>query len=401
MRQQPGLVVDKDLGDTPGLHAFVIGISQYPYLPSQNEPPRRAQFGLRSVDGPALSAWRLARMLKSPPANASWVQPLRTLRVLLLPSAADAEDPVAKAAKFDDWVGPVPDLATVRQVATAWQADCERSDREAALFYFAGHGLRLDADCLVLAGFGKDADEANPSLSGCCPLDKFMQGMFARPGQAMAREQFWFVDACRTQINPELLGQVILPERLLSIRLGDGQDLRQFGVQATGQGIAALSLPGQAGTAFGSALLNGLTGAVGKSVPWPLGVPEARAAWPVNIPDLLEAIKSQLGANPVTKGQRPGLLGAGGNGPLILHMEPPSIPIRLDVSPSRMPASVTEVKLERRNGNPAYLKNLRALKPCPYSDTVPAGYYDVQWTSAGKRCNDTWFASLASGDLLL
>jgi hypothetical protein len=398
VRTQPSLFEDRDLDGGPGLHALVIGISRYPHLPPQGGPPRGEQFGLCSVDGPALTAWRVAEKLRTLPAGAAWVRPLKSLRLLLLPSNADCAAEPALA----QWNGQVPDVITARQVAAAWQADCEASDNEVALFYFAGHGLRLDVDCLVLAGFGENASAANPSLVGCCSVESLMQGMFARRGWEMAREQFWFVDACRTPIDYERIGEVIPPERLLSRRFGDGQNLRQFGLQATAVGGAALTWPGQTGTAFGNSFLNALDGAVDRPLATPAGAVATSRPWPVNVLTLQSAIHVQLGANPVTASQKTDLLGAGGTGPLLLHSQPPEITVRFAVGPPPYrPTMLGKLRLQRLGGPPDCHRSFSQLVPHPYEDKLPAGNYEVEWDAAGQRQVDSWFASLASADLLL
>ena len=140
---------------------------------------------------------------------------------------------------------------------------------------------------------------------------------------------------------------------------------------------------------------------MGRPMTWPAGVPGAGQAWPVNVPALLDAIQLQLAANPTTAGQRPGLLGAGGNGPLILYSNPPEIPVRYGVSPPQQAVAVKDLTLQRLGGPPPHKGYFETLDPCPYSETVPAGHYEVTWKILGQPRTDVWFASLASAELLL
>ena len=104
MTADVALVFDNrlSLDGAPGLHAFITGVSDYPYL---SEPAAASRddlsaphFGLRKLASPALSAYRIARALRlwSPTLTV----PLATIRLLLSPSFDEklADRPLAKRA---------------------------------------------------------------------------------------------------------------------------------------------------------------------------------------------------------------------------------------------------------------------------------------------------------------
>lgn len=206
------LIVDNRaaMGDTPGLHALVIGIGRYPGLPEVGQQGKPHQFGLTSVDGPAVAAWRLSRTLQTPstpPAGASWRQPLKTLRLLISPTITD----LSRMPELVTTPAVLPNVAAVNATAAAWREDCERSEDEVALFYFTGHGLLHEGeDCLACADFGLSSAPGNVTLRGSFTLDSLF-GALAGPrpgGWPIARRQFWFVDACRIRTSGATEGKI-------------------------------------------------------------------------------------------------------------------------------------------------------------------------------------------------
>ena len=75
-----------ELGNSPGTHALVVGVSDYEFLPSHDKEADPV-FGLRGLASGALTAYRVAEwLLKSKDRLAA---PLATLRLLVAPSARD------------------------------------------------------------------------------------------------------------------------------------------------------------------------------------------------------------------------------------------------------------------------------------------------------------------------
>ena len=92
------LILDRrqELGDRPGLHALLIGVSDYPNLPPASDTPKPdaglPDLGLRPLSGTARSADALAQWIVANPDR--FDRPLATCRLLISPSAAElASDP--------------------------------------------------------------------------------------------------------------------------------------------------------------------------------------------------------------------------------------------------------------------------------------------------------------------
>ena len=396
------LLVDrrKEMGAAPGLHALIVGIGQYLFLPDPGAPASVAQFRLTRVNGPAVSAFRLAAQLQALPPGAALVRPLKTLRLLLAPTAADR----AAEPGLVNWNDPAPDLKTTRQAATDWRQDCQASDNEAALFFFAGHGLRFQGDdCLVLADFGEGATTDNMSLAQCVKRDRVMEAM-SGPAQgevAIARQQFWFVDACRNNVGDDRPGEVSPPVDLLPPRREDGRRQAIGGLASTASGAAAFAVDQGGGTSFGAALLKALRGALGEAAPWP---PEDHAApdlWPINVATLQQAIERHLGRDPRTSDQLPGLLGSSMSYPLVLFDARPTVDLRIRVRPPRLPTTIGSLLLQDPADATAQSRTLCPIDPNPKSFTAVAGHYLVDYVTDGKPGRKIWFASLASDELVL
>jgi hypothetical protein len=61
----PSLIVDRstELGATPGLHAIIIGVSEYQFLPGVEETPGVDFAALQKLQSSALSAWLMAQKI--------------------------------------------------------------------------------------------------------------------------------------------------------------------------------------------------------------------------------------------------------------------------------------------------------------------------------------------------
>src|SRR5262245_10801586 len=99
--------------ERPGLHALVVGVSEYGYLLSGDDPREAPahHFGLRKLTSAARAAFRVYRWLVDR-ANHLAV-PLASSRLLLSPSAAEQPE-------LSDWA-PAANLSNFETAASAWR----------------------------------------------------------------------------------------------------------------------------------------------------------------------------------------------------------------------------------------------------------------------------------------
>src|SRR6266849_9591483 len=76
----------EDVGDSPGTHALIVGISSYPYLRGGTDPRAPDDFGFGQLTSPAISAFRFGQWLSE---RAEPPVPLATCRMMLAPSEAE------------------------------------------------------------------------------------------------------------------------------------------------------------------------------------------------------------------------------------------------------------------------------------------------------------------------
>ena len=114
---------------TPVTHAFVVGVSDYPFLAGPQASDFGAAFGMAGLTSAAnsastIAAWLLEEFHK-PEA------PLATLRVLLSPAAGESLHPAVT-----DAVGaPTPATrAAVEQAFNEFKADCRQNPDNFAFF---------------------------------------------------------------------------------------------------------------------------------------------------------------------------------------------------------------------------------------------------------------------------
>ena len=110
--------------NSPGVHALIIGVSQYPFLDG-GATPVAEPWGLGQLTSAAASAHAVFEWLKTAKMSA----PLATCRVLLSPSAAANEAPLAgltDPATFDNvFAEQTDELRAQRAEYVAWRDQYE------------------------------------------------------------------------------------------------------------------------------------------------------------------------------------------------------------------------------------------------------------------------------------
>jgi hypothetical protein len=266
--------------DQPGLHAFLIGVSRYPFAAGGAQEVHET-YGIGQLSSPASTVMQIAEWLKQ--NSASLAFPLKTLTVLASPSPAEA-----MGGAFS---GILPaTLANVKAAAMQWLASAsdaaKGSERDATLFYFAGHGIQRSRgdSILLLEDF---LDPAEPTeLGHTIDVNNIYNGManFTRH-PALAKTQFYFIDACRSDL-PGLTSferQEAAP--LFRIEAGGIDDRNAPLFYASVAGRQTYGIPGSL-TLFGKDLLNCLSGSAGDK----LSLPNGMQGWFVTIGSLADAM---------------------------------------------------------------------------------------------------------------
>ncbi|GAA2264273.1 caspase family protein [Streptomyces atrovirens] len=170
----------------PSLHALVIGVGGYPFLPGG---PRH-----RVGDGPL---WEEMTQLTSPPRSAlafakwlveggrgQWTVPVGSVDLLVSCPPGDTLTASLPPAHIE------PTIENIRDAFQSWAARCAAHQDNIALLYFCGHGLQGDGQYLLASDFNRysaapftqafDFDETRLALQ-----------------QSGPRTQLYVVDACR------------------------------------------------------------------------------------------------------------------------------------------------------------------------------------------------------------
>ena len=177
----------------PGLHAILIGISDYRFLSGTDEPAGDGFAALQKLDFTALSAFKLSDKLAELDGQGRLYRPLKTVRLLIAPSPIE----IVAAPRLAGWSGAAPTWTAIRRALKEWRADVGAGREEMALFYFGGHGIRrsLEESILLAQDF---LDPDGTALEKAFRFSNVRNAMVPSPEfPDIGRDQFYFVDACR------------------------------------------------------------------------------------------------------------------------------------------------------------------------------------------------------------
>lgn len=359
------------LGDNPGVHVFIVGISDYTHLPDETAPPHPQTFKLRKLASPATSAYAFYQWLQGDAGKPRKLRlPLATCHLLLAPSPLELAD--------------CPDMANYRGATVAdvvrevrvWRRLCSvRSDAQ-AIFYFCGHGVQThDRDAvLLMQDFG---DPQSLPENGCIRFSNIFDGMAPHRLPAgedftdIAREQIYFIDACRE--SPDLLSQLrTFPGVSAFSAPLAGADERDAPVFfSTTPGEQAFGQRGKA-SIFTASLLEALKVACD-------GVtegPEGEQQWPVRARFLHRVLKHvlsrRIGGPPQRVGNLQGLVGDP-----VLHFlhEAPQIDTELAVMPEEL-TNDAEIEIQSVEDDVRVWSNA-SDQPLPYKPKLKLGIYRI------------------------
>jgi Caspase domain len=363
----PSLIVDRstELAATPGLHAIIIGVSEYQFLPGVEETPGVDFAALKKLQSSALSAWMMAQKIIALDREKRLKRPLKTLRLLLAPSALEfAKEPVLAASG-----APMPNRDAISDAVWAWRDNVSVSKEEQALFFFSGHGVgRLREESILLAEdflqpHRKDLENAfnfRNIFNGMVPSKEF---------PTMGREQFYFVDACRDK--PDALDKLETTDShdIFDPALGsyDYRVAPSYFPTATG-GVAA-GVPGEP-TFFTEALLWALDNASHDKVEI-TGIDGE--VWPITAESLKDGFEA---ANSMFHDRI--VLGEMAGDPMLCFArETPRLSLTIALKPETVHDKIDKVLLcDLQNAIDTEIS--RKAANVPWESEVSAGFYKVQ-----------------------
>lgn len=177
-----------------GLHALIIGVGDYPHLVGGRATLFAGHEGMAQLTSAPASARAFAEWLLSPEGYHHPEVPLASVRLLLSESGYFG----AKASTFKHpstgarTKVPPATLAEVKAAVGQWAGALNAGEDRRGLFFFSGHGVTAGLEqWLLLSDYGGDA--LNPS-EAAIRFNAFHAGM----GSIAAREQLYFLDACRS-----------------------------------------------------------------------------------------------------------------------------------------------------------------------------------------------------------
>jgi hypothetical protein len=358
-------LVPQDL-TAPGTHALVIGVSRYKHLADGEAPTQTAtDFDLEQLSAAARSASEVAAwLLDDVGGYRKPAAPLRSLRVLLSPQPAEQLAPTIAARAADVREASIANVEEAMEEFTK-AANTHRDN--VAIVYVAGHGVQLTKTGAVLLVDDFGAKGApTPKLRNA--LD--VAGMHASMrGNACARTQFWFVDACRQKTAvARKFEQLGLPQTF-DIPAGEVDSSPLFLASITGK--PAYARP-NGRTLFCEALLWALGGGAVAS-------PEDGGldAWHVSVATLLKALPARVSALAQAEGAEQFVDVAGRPLEAVFHeyKTPPDSDLRVELAP---PEAKTKARATLKFDDQILVD---ALAEWPLERRVAAGLYRLDIVS--------------------
>lgn len=271
-------------GRDVGIHALIIGVSDYTHLPGDDDPAVGGRkFKMKKLKTPAFGAFRFLKWLQQADKQGRLVKPLATHEIILAPSAKEAENPELAACADNASTGNV--IARIRE----WRKRVGANRDNAAVFYFTGHGIQRNKDdaVLMLQDFAESEDamlEKTISFydifSGMAPSNKLPD---------MGLTQLYFIDACRNL--PEQIKDfaTLKTPPVFDIALS-GTDNRKAPVFFAAVNDSKAFADVQNGSYFNQALVAALERGADFS-----RVVDGKKRWPVSVYTLTTAIRIEFG----------------------------------------------------------------------------------------------------------
>lgn len=191
------LIEVADAAGSPATHAFVIGVSHYPFADGPQATEAGRQFGIGNLTAATRSASEIAAWLLNEYRNPD--APLATLELFLSPSDGETiHGDVSQRMRGE----PAPALREeVERAFNRFRDRCRANPANMAFVYLAGHGIQLNkrGAVVLLHDFGV---KERSTLYGAIDVAGCHDAM---DEAGNAHRQIWFSDACRQR--PEVVKQ--------------------------------------------------------------------------------------------------------------------------------------------------------------------------------------------------
>lgn len=178
--------------DGPATHAIVIGVGAYTHLVGGKGDLFQGHENMGQLSSPPYSARAFANWLLKKYRNPK--KPLASLDLLLSDTQGNEFTlPDGEVKQVEN-----ANMANVKRNVRRWKARGDQSRDNLVIFYFCGHGIAAGTEiALLLKDFGEYEDAP---LENAIDFRGFHLGM----KKCTAREQIYFVDACR-MASPTLI----------------------------------------------------------------------------------------------------------------------------------------------------------------------------------------------------
>jgi hypothetical protein len=359
------LVVDRqqELGERPGTHALIVGISAYRHLPGGDGPPAPASFGLQSPSSAAITAFTLYDWLVA--RGDDLAAPLATCRLLLSPSA---EELASHADVAGLHAGAT--LDAFLHAVSGWRDDARRHRENIALLYLVGLGIeRPDGEQLfLLEDFGNGIGSL---LRGTVTLSSIVNGMAPSTGHpGMARTQVYVLDASRRRPRSDLSFDWINSTPVFDQEVSGPDDRALLTIYAAAPGSPALAGK-KAGSVLGQALIRCLDGGAADLLD--------TGQWGVTLSSLVRALPREVEeiARGYKRSQQVAFTGSFAEAVLVYLDSPPMVDVELKLN-SQQSRSVVGVQLRASDGGVVFDSPVDASGPVRAE--LAAGLYSVTIT---------------------
>lgn len=364
----PPLVYSRPVSG-PATHAIVIGVGHYPHLIGGGGRAYANPEMMEQISSPPVSARDLARWLVENYHCPD--RPLSSVRLLV----SDPTPTPFSYRRDGKKVTRKPGAGSFAQVATAiraWRAAGESDPDNLLLFYFCGHGLGSELNLsLLMSDYG--ADQHDP-LAAALDFGTFRLGM----QECAAREQCYFVDACRASSSMFDRGTTHMGQAIFrytgNAPMPGGRSCRTPTFYSALVGSQAYAHKGQR-SVFTDALLQALAGSASDNPTGPWIVDATRVHESLN--HLMEVANNTLNLPMEQATVVDGLRSVRLN-----TLESPKVPVEVLVIPEQAHA------LANLRCQGALQNGQRSPAPSPWRFFTPAGAYDFHATfAAGQYTN--------------
>lgn len=361
---------------TPGVHALIVGVSDYRHLPPLDEPSSEAKWSLTKLSSPAASAFKVYQWLLKNDLRL----PLKTVRLLLSPSPLELQaEPALKNITEPDparTTAPRADRLAFENAANDWRVDATKNADDLIIFYFAGHGVQrvIDEGIMLLDDF---LAPNRPPLQRSALVGNLRAGLTPSINYPdVAKTQFFFIDTCL--LEPKSLATFAAPQvpDVFGPETGGPPDRRESAVLfSTVNRAAAIGRDGKP-SHFAEALIS----AFGNGAEDPVDPDGTGAVWPVTAHTIKTAInlsyhRAKLG----TLVKMDAYVGE----PVIRNLVvPPEIDLAVLIKPEQL--QCTTVFMDERD-NP--VPDVAPSDKTAFDVKIKAGLYKVQVTCERLRAN--------------